>query len=99
MLMLTLSFIASFVVAIAFYFGVEFKDVNAELLKAPLNGYVDWDNSIYLVGNAKQVNIPNLLTQLCIKQISEDSVCCASFWHDIFLLNQHDLLHKIGEIC
>jgi hypothetical protein len=46
--MLALAFIASAIVAIFYNYFVEFKEVDAEL-KTQLNGYVDWDNSIYLL--------------------------------------------------
>jgi hypothetical protein len=53
--MLTIPFIAAIVVAFTYHFGVEWKEVSAEL-KTSLNGYVDWDNSLYAISMRNKVD-------------------------------------------
>jgi hypothetical protein len=53
--MLTLPFIASLCIVISFALNyIENKDANDEL-KASLNGYIDWQNAIYIIGPSHDV--------------------------------------------
>jgi hypothetical protein len=97
LLMLTFAFIASVIVAISYTFCVEFKEVNVEL-KASLNGYVDWDNSIYILGTSKTVSIIFFL-KFFINEITGLNMFNACFWYYNFLRNQCVLWHKSCKIC
>jgi hypothetical protein len=56
--MLKVPFIASVIICIyyAFNFGAEPIVHNNEDMKASLEGYVDWDDAIFIVGTNNQVS-------------------------------------------
>jgi hypothetical protein len=47
---------ASFIIGLFFAFNVEQTAVLNDEQKAPLNGFIDWDNSIYIIVKSDQVS-------------------------------------------